>query len=118
MKNIFGKIKQVFDGKKELSTKELYAQMDSLLQQVEEDVGGNFFPQEKTLSTDEVHYLALRLKSGANFEMIQKKYSELKKKYNPAHFEKDEVKYKKALELDARVEMAYSYFKSKYDIKN
>ena len=116
MKNIFDKFKKVFGAKKELSTQELYAQMDSVLNQAESDVGGEFFPKEELLSTDEVHYKSLELENGSGFDLIQEKYQELKAKYNPELHKSNEDEYEKALELDARLEMAYLYFKNKFNI--
>lgn len=117
MKNIFDKFKNLFEGTKEVSIKELYEKMDTVLNQAEQDVGGNFFPEEKTLSPEEVHYQVLRLKAGADFDLVRKKYAGLKEKYNPELYKSDEKKYKKALELDARLEMAYNYFKNKFKIQ-
>lgn len=117
MKNIFDKLKNVFGSKKELSTKELYAQMDEILNQAEADIGGNFFPKEKLLSTEDVHYKSLRLEPGAGFDLIQEKYHKLKEKYNPELYKFDEEKYEKALELEARIEMAYLFFKNKFKIE-
>ena len=115
MKNILDKFKNLFE-KNEPSTKDLYSKMDALLMQAEEDVGGNFFPKEKTLSTEDVHYRAMHLKSGVGFDVIQQKYAKLKQKYNPDLYKSNEEKYKKAVELNARLEMAYSFFKNKFKI--
>lgn len=117
MKNILDKVKGIFNNKKEVSVKELYDNMDEILSQAEQDVGGNFFPEEKLLSVDEVHYRALRLKSGADFELIQKNYARLKEKYNPELYKNDENKYNKAVELDTKLEVAYKYFKNKFKIE-
>lgn len=117
MKNIFDKFKNLFDGTKEASIKDLYDKMDTVLNQAEQDVGGNFFPEEKTLSPEEVHYHTLKLKKGADFDLISRNYAKLKEKYNPELYKSDEKKYKKALELVSRVEMAYNYFKNKFEIQ-
>ncbi len=117
MKNIFDKFKNLFEGTKEVSIKDLYEKMDTVLNQAEQDVGGNFFPEEKTLSPEEVHYQVIRLKAGADFDLVRKNYARLKEKYNPELYKSDEKKYKKALELDARLEMAYNYFKNKFEIQ-
>lgn len=117
MKNIFDKFMNLFNGTKEVSIKDLYDKMDSVLDEAEQEVGGDFFPKEKTLSVEEVHYQTLKLKNGADFESISKNYAKLKEKYNPELYKSDEKKYKKALELVSRVEMAYNYFKNKFEIQ-
>ena len=54
-----------------------------------------------------MHYSSLNLPTGSNFEEIQKKYKELKSKYNTEDFQEEK----------ARLEYAYQFFKQKFDVK-
>lgn len=118
MKNILNDIKNIIKGdNKEISTKDAFALMNKELEEAEKAYGKDIFPKENNLSAEEVHYRALNLKDGAPFEKIQEHYAKLKKKYNPELFESNKEKYEKAKELDARVEIAFQYFKQKFDIK-
>lgn len=117
MKNIINDIKNMVTGKKEFSTKEAFALMNKELEEAEKAYGKNIFPEDNVLSPEDVHYQALKLKAGAPFEKIQAQYAKLKNKYNPELFKNNETKFKKAKELDARVEFAYSYFKQKFEIE-
>ena len=117
MKNILNDIKSMIKGEKEISTKDAFALMNKELEEAEKAYGKEIFPNEKVLSPEEVHYRALKLKSGAPFEKIQERYAKLKKKYNPDLYKDNETKFEKSKELDARVEFAYSYFKQKFGIE-
>lgn len=116
MKNILDKVKSIFNNK-DVSVKELYDNMENVLSQAEQDIGGKFFPEETPLSVEDVHYRALHLKNGADFELIKKNYARLKEKYNPELYKNDENKYNKAVELDTKLEVAYKYFKNKFKIE-
>lgn len=117
MKNIINDIKNMVTGKKEISTKDAFELMNKELEDAEKAYGKKIFPEENTLTPEEVHYRALKLKAGAPFEKIQEQYAKLKNKYNPELFKDNEKKYEKAKELDARAEFAFQYFKQKFGIK-
>ncbi len=113
MNKFIDKIKNLV-GKKEPSLAEMYDMMNEELKKAEDEVGGNFFPQEKVLTPEQVHYATLKLKKDATFDEAKASYNELKKKYNPENFEKDSEKYKKAEELTARLEFSFAYIKQKF----
>lgn len=115
MKDIIKSFKNLINTKKEPTTAELFKKMDDVLEQAEQDIGGNFFPKEDTLTTEQVHYLALNLKEGDNFDKIKASYAELKKKYNPELCKDDEERYQKILELSTKLDIAYAYFKKKFN---
>lgn len=105
------------NAKKEPSTAELFKKMDAVLTQAEQDVGGNFFPEENVLTTEQVHYMILNLQEGDDFSKIQKSYAELKHKYLPDKYKDDENKYNEILEMATKLDIAYAYFKKKFDIE-
>lgn len=91
--------------------------MDDILEQAEQDVGGNFFPKDSTLTTEQVHYLTLNLKEGADFEHIKERYLELKKNYPLSNeYDGEEEQYKEILEINTKLDIAYTYFKKKFSI--
>ena len=119
MKKLLKSLQKILPIKKEqVTTKDLFDNMHKLLDEAEADFGGNVFPKEKLLSSEQVHYRTLRLKEGSDFEKIRENYSKLKKKYNPENYKKDEAKYQKAIEANMRIELAFNYFKNKYKISN
>lgn len=117
MKDLLKSLKSLINTKKEPSTAELFKKMDDVLKQAENDVGGNFFPEENNLTTEQVHYLTLNLEYGSDFSKIKERYSELKKKILPDNYKEDEKKYKEIQEMNTKLEIAYTYFKKKFDIK-
>ncbi len=117
MKDIIKSLKSLILTQKEPSTSELFKKMDDILEQAEQDVGGNFFPKDATLTTEQVHYLTLNLKEGADFEHIKEKYLELKNKYPLSNeYEGKEEQYKEILEINTKLDIAYTYFKKKFSI--
>ena len=116
MKNIIKSLKKILPIKKEPTTKELFDNMDYLLEKAEKDFGGNIFPKEKLLSTEQVHYKTLKLEEGSDFEKIRSNYAKLKTKYNPEKYKNDEIKYQKAVETNTRIDVAFDYFKNKFKI--
>lgn len=115
MNKFIDKIKNLV-AKKEPSLAEMYDLMNQELKKAEDDVGGDFFPKEKVLTPEQVHYATLELKQDATFEDAKASYSELKKKYNPEKFEKDSDEYKEFQEKVARLEFSYAFFKQKFGI--
>lgn len=108
MTNFFDSIKNLIGkNKKEVSLKDAFEMMNKELKQATDNYDKNFFPEEEVLSTEEMHYSALNLPAGSNFEEIQKKYKELKSKYNTEEFQEEK----------ARLEYAYQYFKQKFKLK-
>ncbi len=118
MKDIIKSIKNILPIKKEPNIKDLFNNMSSMLEQAENDFGGNVFPKEKLLSSEQVHYKILKLKAGADFEKIKTNYQKLKQKYNPELYKNDEIKYQKALEANTKIDIAYNYFKNKFQLNN
>ena len=117
MKDIIKSLKSLIRTPKEPSTSELFKKMDDILEQAEQDVGGNFFPKDSTLTTEQVHYLTLNLKEGADFEHIKNRYLELKKKYPLSNeYDGKEEQYKEILEINTKLDIAYTYFKKKFSI--
>lgn len=115
MKNIIKSIKKILPIKKETTAKELFDRMDSLLDEAEKDFGGNFFPKEELLTTEQVHYKALDLNEGSDFEQIKESYIKLKKIYNPQKYKNNEIEYQNAIEANTRIELAFNYFKNKFE---
>lgn len=109
MANFFDGIKNLINNnnKKDVSLKSAFELMNKELEDATNCYDKNFFPEEEVLTPEEMHYSALNLPAGASFEDIQKKYKELKIKYNTDEF----------LEESSRVEYAYQYFKQKFNIK-
>lgn len=118
MKNIIKSLKKILPYKKEPTAKELFDRMDKLLNEAEEDFGGNVFPKENDLSTEDVHLKALGVTKDTSFEVIKENYAKLKMKYNPEKYVDDEIKRQKAIEADNRIDIAYDYFKKKFKIDN
>lgn len=116
MNDLINKIKNLV-GKKQPSLSDLYNYMEEELKNAEEAIGGDFFPKEKVLSPEQVHYLNLKLSKNANFDDVKNNYQKLKEKYNLEKFEVGSDKYKKAIELNARIDFSFSYFKQKFGIK-
>lgn len=116
MKDLIKSLKNIMNNKKEPSTSDLFKKMDSILEQAEQDVGGNFFPKETTLTTEQVHCLTLNLKNSDSFDQIKENYLELKKKYLPDIYKEDENKYKEILDINTRLDIAYAYFKRKFNV--
>ena len=117
MNRFIDKLKNFINGKNELSTVDLYNQMEKTLQQAEDDIGGNFFPKdENLLTTEQIHYSALGLNEGADFSAIKDSYKKLKEQYYPEKYRDNNENYQKFLELDTRIEIAYKYFKNKFNI--
>ena len=107
MTNFFNGIKNLINkNKKEVSLKDAFETMSKEIEKATNSYDKNFFPEEEVLSPEEIHYSVLNLPAGSNFEIIQKKYTELKSKYNPEENQE---------EL-SRLEYAYKYFKQKFDI--
>ena len=115
MNKFIDKIKNLV-GKKEQSLADMYDLMNKELKKAEDDVGGDFFPKEKVLTPEQVHYATLNLKDNATFDDVKESYKSLKKKYNPENFEKDSDEYKEFQEKVARLEFSYAFFKQKFDI--
>ena len=108
MTNFFDSIKNLIGkNKKEVSLKDAFEMMDKELNEATNSYDKDFFPEEEVLSTEEMHYSALNLPAGSNFEEIQKKYKELKSKYNTEEHQEEK----------ARLEYAYRYFKQKFNLK-
>ena len=108
MTNFFDSIKNLIGkNKKKVSLKDAFEMMDKELKKAIDSYDKNFFPKEEILSIEEMHYSSLNLPTGSNFEEIQKKYKELKSKYNTEDFQEEK----------ARLEYAYQFFKQKFDVK-
>lgn len=108
MTNFFNDIKNLIGkNKKEVSLKDAFEFMNKELEKATNCYDKDFFPEEEVLSTEEMHFMTLNLSKNSTFEDIQKKYKELKQKYNDENNE----------EQIARVEYAYQYFKQKFGIK-
>jgi len=66
-------------------------------------------PEEKT------HYQALGLAIGTDFVQIKSKYKQLVKKFHPDRHQANPKNYKIAMERTRTLNMAYNYFKDKFE---
>jgi DnaJ-domain-containing protein 1 len=71
---------------------------------------------EPILNPEETkHYKTLGLPVGTGFDLIKKKYKQLVKKYHPDRHQANPKNHKIALERTRDLNMAYNYFKDKYE---
>lgn len=64
---------------------------------------------------EKIHYEALGLPLGTGFPLIKSKYKKLVKKHHPDRHQSDPDRHKIALERTRKLNMAYNYFKDKYE---
>lgn len=112
MRKFLDKFKNLIGDKKEKVTlKSAFENMQSELVDVENSYGKEFFPKEKEVSPEVMHYRALKLEPNTSFEEIKVQYKKLKKEHSP---KTDEKFSKDDAEILATIEFAYSYFKKKF----
>jgi len=112
MKKFLDKFKNLIGDKKEKVTlKSAFDNMHTKLAEVENAYGKDFFPKEKNVSVEVMHYRALKLENEASFDEIKAQYGKLKKEYSSKGNEKIS---KDDAEVLATIEFAYNYFKKKF----
>ncbi|TAF35221.1 MAG: hypothetical protein EAZ57_01350 [Cytophagales bacterium] len=78
--------------------------------------GDSYTPKPNPAEAEErKHYAALGLMYGADFEKIKAAYKGLMKQYHPDKFQNQPDKLKQAQEQTQRINIAYTYFKNKFN---
>lgn len=109
MNKFFSNIKTLINSNSKetsMSLDKAFKLMDEEFKNATNAYDKDFFPQEKVLSPEEMHYSNLNLPPNSDFEDINKSYKNLKSKYEQ---END-------LENLAKLDYSYKYFKQKFNI--